>query len=184
MAILKLEINTDDIFSDYDDSVTFEDLFTEAIRKEVTKAVFEKVAKVPVEEETEKIKIETESAIEKKLENLINEDLAFVNGWGKATFVGSIEDYIKQQIDERIMKTVDNEGRPTTGCHRDGGQTWVQYIVKKEIDYKLKQIKEDADRIATRFCKEALKEEIEKFKTQTLKGLVIQQLESVGVLNK
>jgi len=186
MAILKLEIDTDDIYQgDYDHgSTSFEDLVKGAMRNEITKLVMEKISKEKVEEETDNIREEVEKSVKEKLNNLINEDLAFVNSWGKPTFVGSIEDYIKYQIDERLMKPVDDRGNFLNGCQLDGKKTWIQWAVKDKIDNEIKQIKEAASYQARAFCKDTLKEEMEKFKTQTLKGLVIQQLESVGILNK
>ena len=185
MAILKLEVDTDEICSDYDRGVSFETLFSEGIRAEITRNVLAKLAKAPIETETEKIKTEVVQAIDNLLRNLINEELSFTDRWGKPTFVGTVEDYIKQQIDKRLLSPVGEDGRVLEGCRVSSPQpTWVQWVVKKEIADQLKVITKTAQQEATRYCKETLNVELKEFTQNTVRGLVIKQLESVGVINK
>jgi len=185
MAILNISINTDDIFSDYDnDGVSFESLLTSTLREEIKKDIFDRIAKSKIATETEKIRVQTEQAIEDKLNNLINEDLALTDKWGKVTFVGIIEDYIKKQIDDRLTAPVDSQGKVPSGCSSRDNVTWIQWVVKNKISHQLQVIEATVVKQASAYCENTLKEEINKFTQCTLKGLIVQQLESIGIFNK
>lgn len=189
MAILKFEVNTDDIFENYDEEFgpsgsSFEALFKDAMMKELKKAAVDEVLKLPIKELIEKIIAGVDAAVESKLTGLINEDIAITDRWGKPEFIGSVEDYIKKQIDEKMLKPVGSDGKPLSGCTNSDAPKWIDWAIKKEIETQLKEIKTDASNTAQRFCKNTLKEALEEFKTKTLKAEIVKHLEAVGVVGK
>ena len=186
MAKLKFEIDTEDMFQDYDEEFgysgeSFEQLFKSGLKSEITKKVTEDISKVQIDNIAEKIKTCVLDSVENKLTNLINEDVAISDRWGKPTFIGSVEDFIKKQIDEKMLSPVDSNGKILQGC-TSNTKSWVEWKIEKQIEWQIDQIKNRADRFANDFLKNTLKKELEKFKTQTLKGVIVKHLDSLGII--
>lgn len=183
MAILKIEVDTQDIYSGYEDGMSFEDLINKEMKAAIVKDILTKIDQTPFEETAKEVAGCAERAVEDKLKDLINEDLAFVDRWGKPTFVGTVEDYIKKQIDEKLMAPVNAKGKAVTGCSTsDSATTWLQWAVRDEINNQMCTIRSEAYKIAQRFCKNELDEQMEKFTTTTLRGLIVDKLDSVGLI--
>ena len=181
MTILKFEVDTNEIFEGYEEGgPRFEDLFKSALTAEVRKMATDTASSKAVKELTEQLKLDVEAAVERKMTSLLNEDVAMTDKWGKATFIGSVEDYIKKQIDEKMFMPVDSYGKQVTGC-TTAGNTYLDWMIKKEIDSSLSTIKSHAQRQSSDFCKNKLDEELEKFKKETLSGLIMTRLKAVGV---
>ena len=181
MAILKFEINTDEIFEDYDSGgPNFEDLFKMALTKEVKDMAVKHATGSRAKELMEQIGKEIEAAVENKMSNLVNEEIALTDRWGKPTFVGSVEDLIKKQIDEKMFRAVDSYGKTVTGCSADE-KTWVEWKIEKEARDYVDTISKTVNRQAGDFCKNKLDKELEKFKKETLSDLVMARLKAVGV---
>jgi len=186
MAILKFEVNTDDMFQNYSEEYghtgnSFETLFKDAMMKELKKSAVEEALKLPLKELTEKIKEGVDTAVETKLTNLINEDIAITDRWGNPEFIGSVEDYIKKEIDEKMLSPVDSNGRPLQGCTNSDAQKWVQWAVKTSITKKLDEIQSTAQKETQKFCEDVLTQTLEEFKTKTLKSEIIKHLDAVGI---
>ena len=77
----------------------------EIAEQEVVKRVTEKVISTISEEQinnlADRVKQNIEEKVEKKMLSLLEEDLVLMDRWGKKIFVGSVEDYIKQEIDQK-----------------------------------------------------------------------------------
>ena len=181
MAKLKFEIDTNDIFQGEYDDIRFEDLVKDAFKAEIVKTVTEKVSIQPIKVLSEKITHNVECAVEKKLFNLINEEIAMTDRWGKPEFVGTVEDYIKKQIDEKLMAPVNTNGKKLTGSCTSDETTWIEWAVKDEIRRQLKTITDTAAKTANQYCKEALDIELKKFTSETLSNEIAKRLAAVGV---
>jgi len=173
MAILKIEVDTNDIF----DERSFEDVVTKNVKKEISDIVFAKISK----DHVDAIVGEVSKAIDAKLMNLINEDIAITDRWGKPTFIGSVEDYIKKQIDEKMLSPVDSRGNVIKACAGGDNETWINHELKKSMAAWLERIKNDFTRSSEQFCKKQLSESIKEYQETTLKGLIMKSLEAVGI---
>jgi hypothetical protein len=71
-----------------------------------------------------------EVAVDKKLHNLLDEPVVISDRWGSKKFLGSVEDYIKQEIDDKLLKPVDSRGQKVSGCTSDT-TTWIEWTVNK-----------------------------------------------------
>jgi hypothetical protein len=186
MAILKFEIDTDDMFQDYDPEFgpsgeSFEQLFRDGLSVQIQDKVTADISKVKIDEISEKIKESVVDAVENKLMNLINEDVVISDRWGKSEFIGSVEDYIKKQIDEKMLSPVDSYGKKLEGC-TSTTKSWIEWKIEQSIDSSLERIKDSAKRQATDFCKNTLQKELENFKNKTLKGAIVSHLDSLGII--
>ena len=182
MAILKFEVDTNEMFKGYEEGggSIFEDLFKDALTQEVKKFAVESASSEQVKNLTDKLKSEIETAVETKMANLVNEEVAFTDKWGKPEFVGTVEDYIKKQIDEKLFRNVDSGGKTMTGCSTTQ-KTWVEWKIEKEAESYIRTI---SDRISSKFnifCKNELDDHLEKFKNETLSELIRKRLEAVGI---
>lgn len=180
MATLKFEIDTDDLYQ-YEDGPDFTDLVRGAIGDSVKKEIVKSRMGDKIPAASKIIALESIHQVEKKLASLINEDLAIPDRWGKPVFIGSVEDYMKKQIDEKLFRHVDSSGKTLTGACSNSEDTWLEWKVGRTIEAQLKRAMQDVERLATRFCNEELDRRVENFKAKTLTGLIIKKLESVGV---
>lgn len=182
MAILKFEVDTNEMFKGYEEGggSIFEDLFKDALTQEVKRFAIESASSRQVKELTDKLKGDVESAVEAKLKALINEDVAFTDKWGKPEFVGSVEDYIKRQIDEKLFKPVDSSGKTVTGCSANA-ISWIEWSVSKETEAYIRTISNRMSSKFDRFCNNELDSHLEKFKNETLSELIRERLEAVGI---
>jgi hypothetical protein len=181
MAILKFELNTDEIFGDEYDNLRFEDLFMNGLKNEIVKIAAEKVSEGPIQELTGKIKESVETAVEKKLLSLINEEIVITNRWGKPEFIGSVEDYIKKQIDEKTLAPVGADGKSLQGSCNSSTKTWIEWLIEKEIRSYLSTIANKAEKAAATYCRETLTKELDHFVSKTLSGEIAKRLEAVGI---
>jgi len=114
---------------------------------------------------SDKINIMLQSAvevtIENKMRNLLNEDVVITDKWGKKIFVGSPEDYIKKQMDEKLLSPVDNSGKKLSGC-TSSGQTWLEWNIEKAIESTIKTLTSETRSSAlkeyTKLCNDILEE--------------------------
>ena len=181
MAILKFEIDTDEIYNDYDDNVSFEDLVRGALGRKVREKITDELSDKKIESAAKVIALESIHQVEKKISNLINEDLVIPDRWGKPTFVGSVEDYIKKQIDEKMLSPVDNKGKKlSNSCSRDE-KTWIEWSVEKGISNALSHIKREAESQANDFCRKELDKKLEEFKSSALTKIITDKLNAVGI---
>lgn len=179
-GIMKLSISIDTEDINMDEGWDFESIIRRELSTEITKDVISKVSKDAIETTTAEIVSSINSNVEKKLSSLINEDVAISDGWGKPMFVGSVEDYIKKQIDEKLMAPVDSYGKVVKGCS-SSDQTWITWFVKYQLDGAIAKLKDVVSQQANRFLNETLKSEMETFKTKTLKSAIVDHLENLGI---
>ncbi len=184
MSKLKFEIDSEDIFGEYgdpEDYTPIERLIKDGLTQEVKKKIQKDFSSDKFNTITKNIALECTWQVEKKLRNLINEDLVLNDTWGKPTFVGTIEDYLKKQIDKKMLRPVDSRGKTLEGsCSRDN-ETWLEWYVKKQIDNKIDSIDMELDSIANYECKEAIDGKIKEFKDNGLNKLIMSRLEKAGV---
>lgn len=186
MAILKIEVNTDDIYGgDPEDgygAISFEALVKEAINDKVKQDIQKQFAGEAFKQVSKNISLECIYQIEKKLHNLINEDIVMQDRWGKPEFIGSVEDYIKQQIDKKLLKPVNSNGQELTGCSINANnETWIEYTVKKTINEKMKYTLSKVENEVEKYCKIKIDQVLNDFKNNTLNNVILERLNSLGV---
>lgn len=186
MAKLHFEVDTEDIFSDYDEEYgrggsSFEDLVRESLGDKVKQEVIKTTLGEKLISASKIIALESVYQVEKKISNLINEDIVIPDRWGKPIFIGSVEDYIKKQIDEKLLRPVDTEGKTLKGVCSTNEDSWIEYMIKKMITHELNKIRREVESVATKFCNSVLDKKMTEFKEKTLIGLIVKKLDSIGV---
>ena len=175
---LNFSFDTEDI--NMDEGWDFGSIVKRGLSIEITKNVLSRISKENIEAATTKIVSSVDSAVEKKLSSLLDEDVAISDGWGKPTFVGSVEDYIKKRIDEKIMSPVNTAGKTIKGCSTTD-QTWLTWYVKEQLNDAIDKIKAIVSQQSKEFLNDILKSEMETFKTKTLKSAIVDHLENIGI---
>lgn len=181
---LKFEVDTEDLFGDSEEIYipTFEDLARSGLKQALKTEIISNISKESIKEQADKISEEIEGQIEKKLSELIDENLVLTDNYGKVKFVGSVEDYMKKQIDEKILRRVDFDGRTIEGC-TTSGLSWLEWSIKNEIKSQIIEIHSASTRQANSFCKNELDKSLKVFMEKTLKGKIVSKLEELGVVD-
>jgi hypothetical protein len=184
MAKLTVTIDTDDMFGDgynADSFCSFESLIKQALTAEVKKDMTEIYSKEVISETSRAIALEVVDQIETKLASLINEEMVITNRWGKPEFIGTVEDYIKKEIDEHLTHPVDHKGKKIKGCPKEDANTWLQYHVKNEVKNNFTIINKELRLLNDRYCRQVIDDKIHKFKTEGLNALLIERLKAAGI---
>ena len=139
---LKFTIDTDELYGE--DGVDFEHLMSDSLRREIIKNCKDGLASDKFKEFADLASGTIISDIKLKMENFLSEEIAITEGWGKPTFVGSIEDLIKQRFDDVILRVVDSSGKTLQGC-TSSGKKWIEWVIEEKLDDHLtKEIKNAA----------------------------------------
>lgn len=176
----KLTFTMDTDLIDYENGMSFEDMFTDTIRAAVLEDVVANVSREHINRITTQLCQSAEKLVECKLKSLLNEELVLNDKWGKPLFIGSIEDYIKKTIDDKTLGQVDPRGNKITGCTTTD-HTWIQWLVEKELASAIAAMQANFRDLAQNWLKNELKQAIEGFKTGTLKQAITDHLESIGI---
>lgn len=182
MTKLKIEVDTED-FYDYDyGPATIEDILTSTVKKAILEDLTKKFSTDGIKNIQKEVRKTAEKVIIDKLSLLTNEDVVIKGGWGEPQFIGSVEDYIKKQIDDRLYKPVDSNGRPTIGCTTERGKnTWIEWYVKEKVKKFEERITEKIDNELGYSADKLIKKALEKYKEKTLNQTIIKKLAAVGI---
>lgn len=135
-----IEIDMDEIKEE-----GFEGAVTDALVRKLT-ATFGEKAESFVNDKIDKMIVDSvDAAIDKKLTGLLEEPVVISNRWGKKEFLGNVEDYIKKEIDDKLLKPVDSEGKKLNGCSSDN-QTWLEWAVNKAIKEAMEKVLDSTKR--------------------------------------
>ena len=173
MAKLTFTIDTDDILRDFDEETetTFEGLFTDALRKQITENVWSKVKGDQFQQFMNDRAETIDEAIRLKFESFMEEDIVLTGKWGEKTFVGTIEDYIKKRLDEKLLLPVNNDGAPTGSCSTTG-VTWVQWKIERMMKREIDRIEKSCTDIITKKVGESIKDHLDQMLTNTVNDKV------------
>ena len=178
---LTFSMDTDDIFQDGEDSISFEDLFREQLQKAALKEYSTRVGNESFVKYSELVADKLESELKLKLEGFLSEDIALTDKWGKPTFVGSIEDLFKSRIDDILLKGVDNNGREITGCPIQP-KTWIEWKISEKLNKHVSDIVERAQRTILSEIKNQVEKQVDEITNKLIKTKVQDSL--VGLLKK
>ena len=106
-----------------------------------------------------------EKVIQDKFDAFLEEDVALTDRWGKKTFVGNIDDLIKRQVDEKLLKAVDSNGRTLHGCTSDG-DTYLEWAVKSKLECYVKKMLDESDRELKKHVEKEVKTHVEAAKKE------------------
>ncbi len=109
--------------------------------------------------------------IKLKMESFLSEEIALTDKWGKPSFVGSIEDLIKKQFDDVILRPVDSDGKTLQGC-TSLGTTWIEWRIKSMLNNQLNSHLSRASKSVNNSVEEYLDEKIIALKNDALKKQV------------
>ncbi len=129
-------VNVQELF-DYDGERSSEEIFKELLQNAVKQAFREKFSseiELAMNNLMPKLVSTLELKLQEKVESFFAEDIAISDRWGNPTFVGSIEDLMKQKFDETILAPVNGKGENVSGCASPGTKTYAEYIFEKKID--------------------------------------------------
>ncbi len=175
--LLKFSVDTDDM---YEEEMDLESLMSDSLRKEIIANCKTSLASDHFTRFAALAEESLISNIKLKLENFLSEDIAITEKWGKPKFVGSIEDLIKQQFDDILLRPVDGQGKTLQGC-TSSGITWIEWKIESEMQDSLKRkldratdtvykkVTENIDKKLVEIKDRALKEQVDDAFTSILK---------------
>jgi hypothetical protein len=73
------------------------------------------------------------AAIMDKLDSFLAEEIVITDHYGKATFIGSIDDLLKKEFDDKLLHPVDSNGKRLLGCTTQS-TTYIQWLLEKEMN--------------------------------------------------
>lgn len=122
--------------------------------------------------------------ISSQFQRLMGEELVLTDTWGKKAFYGSVEDYVKKSIDQRLLAPVDSQGKRIVGCS-SSDQTWLEWYVKKNLESHIdSRIKEhvvgSVNKLSAAMDKE-IKERFENEINGKLANKIIKAMKDLGV---
>lgn len=181
MALLNITIDTEDLGIDREGyGHSFEDVFHDSLQDQITKRVVGNITSAEVNQYSILVQGHVEKGVTDLLKNLLNEDVAITDGYGRKKFIGSVEDYLKKEIDDKYLHPVDGNGKRLVGC-TSSSSTWIQWYLKKQaklhMDYELKK--------AVNKIESSISKQIEfitgEFIDEKIKSKVTAKLLEVGV---
>jgi hypothetical protein len=172
---LNFTIDTDDL---YGNTVNFESLLTDSLRREIIKNCNSELASEKFREFASLAADTIVAQIKLKLEGFLAEEIALTDKWGKPSFIGSIEDLIKKQFDDVILRPVDGNGKTLQGC-TTVGLTWIEWHIKSMMNDDLKNHVKQASRDIDRFVKKYLDEKLVALKDSAIKTQVNETFTSI-----
>ena len=164
---LTFTVDTDEIQED----VCFEDLFSDAMRKEIMDNVKKNMLSETFKNFSKLVSDTIVSDTKLKMQNFLDEEIALTARYGEKTFVGTVEDLIKLRFDEVILKPVDSSGNLINGC-TSKSYTWIEWAIEKQLtDVKTKIVK-DAASLIEKKVKEEVANQLIAIKEKAIKDQV------------
>ena len=167
---LTFKVNTDDMFN-CDEGIPFEDLFTDALKKELVAKVSTDLGKEHFRTFSQLTADATISTIKARMENFLNEDIALTDTWGKPIFIGSMEDLIKSRFDNILLRPVDSRGETLQACS-SGKTTWIEWKINQKIDSEINNAIEKATSKLKTTIKNTINEKLKELTENTIKDKV------------
>ena len=168
---LNFSIETDDLYGENGND--FESLFTDSLQKQIIKNCKDGLASEKFNEFAKLTSDIIIAGIKLKMENFLSEEIALTEGWGKPTFVGSIEDLMKKRFDEVLLRPVDSSGKTLHGCTTSNNpNTWIEWMLDKQVKEKISGLIENAARVIEKAITKEVNDKIIKIKDDALKRQV------------
>ncbi len=166
---LNFTIETDDLYGE--DGTDFEYLLTDSLQKAVIKSAKSDMKSDKFNEFAQLASDTIVAEIKLKLANFLSEEIALTEGWGKPTFVGSIEDLIKQRFDDILLRPVDSDGKTLQGC-TSSGKTWIEWRIERDLEKSLKDKMGTAERNIIKWVEKYIHEKIIEIKNTAIKDQI------------
>lgn len=163
---LKLTVDTDDLYDE--DGMNFEGLLSESLRRQILKDCGDSFGSEKFKEFARLTSDTIIAGVKLKMQNFLSEEIALTDNWGKAKFVGSIEDLIKKRFDDVILRPVDSSGDTLQGC-TSSGETWIEWRLRKSIDGEIDGYIKKAERNLEAFIKKTIDAKISEIKDKAIK---------------
>jgi len=175
---LTIDINTDQIYEE-----GFDSALMDAIVKKLSDRISNNAESLITEKTSTLMVAAIDRAVDNKLKNLMDEPIIMTDRYGAKKFLGSVEDYIKMEIDNRLLRPVHSNGKTLTGsCSNSDAKNWLEWSFEKTS-------KEELERVAMSFKREisdkisrVTKEETEKIISQQTRNAISTALS--GILAK
>lgn len=169
---LNFTVDTDDMYGG-EDGMDFESLVKDSLQREVISNCKVGLASDKFKEFAQLASDTIISGIKLKMENFLSEEIVLTEGWGKPTFVGSIEDLIKKRFDEILLRPVDSSGKTLQGCTTSSTtKTWIEWMLTNRVNENSQSIVESAADSIGRRVKDSVTKEIIEIKDNAIKQQV------------
>ena len=164
--ILQFSVDTDEMYGE--DGIDFESLLSDSFRKELVANCKDKIASEQFKTFSKLTENTIIADIKLRMENFLSEEIALTGDWGKKTFVGSIEDLIKQRFDDILLRPVDNGGQTLNGC-TSSERTWVEWRIEKQLKEGFDRVIKDAASTVLSDVKKIVNSKLIEIKDNALK---------------
>lgn len=183
MTVLTIQIDTDDLgINEEGYGDTFEDLFHNGLKDEIAKTAFDKLLNSGVGNFSDLVKSIVSSSVESRIIGLLTEDIKITGKWGEKQFIGSVEDYIKKEIDGKYLHPVNSNGKKLEGCSTsDSENTWINWKLNELMNESFKRHIENAETRITRQIKQAVETNMNAFADRVIQAKTHAKLIELGV---
>lgn len=183
MTVLTIKIDTDDLGIDEEGyGATFEELFHNGLKDEIAKTAFDKLLNSGVGNFSDLVKSIVSSSVESRIIGLLTEDIKITGKWGEKKFIGSVEDYIKKEIDGRYLHQVGSNGKKLEGCSTsDSENTWINWKLKEYMDNEFKHQIDRAQSKINNLIKQAVDTNMNAFADRVIQEKTHAKLLELGV---
>jgi len=168
---MKFTVDTDDIY-DGEDSLSFEHLFTDSLKREIIKDAKGKIASDAFKEFTTLVSNSVVDNVKLKMQNFLDEDIAINGRYGEPKFIGSIEDLIKSRFDDVLLRSVDGNGETIVGGCTTKNKTWIEWKIENKLDKGLNSAINQATDLIDRKIDRELKNRLKEITDKTISDKV------------
>lgn len=183
MTVLTIKIDTDDLGIDEDGyGATFEELFHKGLKDEIANTAFDKLVDSGVGSFSDIVKNIVSSSVESRIIGLLTEDIKITGKWGEKQFIGSVEDYIKKEIDGKYLHAVNSSGKKLEGCDTsDTENTWINWKLNREMENSFKYLIERSESKITKMIDRAVNDKMKAFADRVIQEKTHAKLLDLGV---
>ena len=164
---LKFTVDTEDVDEDYN----FDDLFSDALRREVMASAKQSIATEEFKRLANLINDSVVADVKLRMQNFLSEEIVLTGRYGEKNFVGSIEDLIKMRFDDVLLRPVDSSGKRLHGC-TSASMTWVEWMLKEHVDKTISDAIIHAKKILENEIGVAVKKQLEEITESAIKEKV------------
>lgn len=166
---LTFTVDTEDLYGE--DGIGLESLIADALKREIIRNAKDQL-KTEQFAEFSRLASDTIIAdVKLRMMNFLSEEIVLTEGWGKKTFVGSVEDLIKLRFDEVLLRPVDNSGKTLQGC-TTASKTWIEFAIEDKLKGTLELIVKRAAESIVANVNNEVKQKLIEFKDQAIKDQV------------
>ena len=178
---LTFTVDTEDMFNyEGEHIVDFEDLFAKALSSAAVQKAKDDIKTDKFKEYSNLVGDKILADVKMLMNDFLSEEIVLADRWGEKTFVGSIEDLIKQRFDDVLLRPVNSSGETLEGCSASSKQTrWIEWKIDDTLKSSLSSAINAAERRISDTASKLIKKELEQYTNGVIKDKVTETFQSL-----